>query len=69
MKTLEWLGTGASVIGSFIVAAKIMLLGYCLFLAGSLAWLVVGYAAKNRPLMVLNGFFFAANVLGFYNNF
>ena len=68
MKRLEWFGTVASVVGSFVVAAKFMLLGYCLFLAGSMAWLIVGYTAKNRALMVLNGFFFAANVLGFFNN-
>ena len=68
MKQLEWFGTISSVVGSFVVAAKVMILGYTLFLAGSMAWLIVGAVTKNRPLIVLNGFFFAANVFGFINN-
>lgn len=69
MKALEWFGTVTSVIGSFLVSFHFFFLGYCFFLAGGLSWLCVGAINKNRPLMVLNGFFAAANVIGLYNSF
>ena len=62
---LKWLGTISSIIGSFTVAFGYMLPGYSLFMIGSISWLVVAYISRDKPLAVLNGFFFAANIVGF----
>ena len=66
MQWLKWKGTIASIIGSFTVAFGYMLAGYSLFMIGSISWLVVAYISRDKPLAVLNGFFFAANIVGFY---
>lgn len=65
MKKLEWAGTITSIIGSFIIAFGYMLAGYSFFLIGSVCWLSVGFKQHNRPLIVLNGTFFLANIIGF----
>lgn len=67
MKSIKWLGTLASIAGSFVVASKIFLLGYCLFIVGSVSWLIVGIREREMPLIVLNGTFLCANILGLYN--
>ncbi len=64
---VEWFGTLTSVAGSFILALQFALAGYSLFLAGSVSWLAVGIARKNTALITLNGAFFIANIIGFYN--
>jgi hypothetical protein len=66
---ISWLGTTASIIGAFIVASKLFFLGYCFFIIGSLSWLLVGFSRKDKSLIVLNGTFFLANILGLYNAF
>jgi hypothetical protein len=66
---ISWIGTLSSIIGAFIVASQLFFLGYCFFIIGSLSWLIVGYYRKDRSLMVLNGTFFLANILGLYNSF
>ena len=63
---MKWIGTIASVIGSFTLAMQFALVGYCLFLIGSVSWLIVGIKNRDKPLITLNLFFFAANILGFY---
>ncbi len=67
VKKIEWLGTLTSVAGSFILAMQFALAGYSLFLVGSVSWLAVGIARKNSALITLNGAFFVANIIGFYN--
>lgn len=67
MKTLSWIGTAASIAGSYIVAMQIFLLGYCFFIVGSVSWLLVGAVRKDRALIVLNAAFLFANILGVYN--
>lgn len=62
--SLRWLGTGASIIGSFAVALGSMVLGYPSFLIGSACWLAVAYAIQDRALLALNVTFFIANILG-----
>lgn len=64
---LSWIGTLASIIGSFLVAAKFALVGYAFFIVGSLAWLIVAIKTKNSALGVLNGTFFCANIIGLFN--
>lgn len=66
---VSWFGTFVSIIGSFAVANKWFQIGYVLFTFGSLAWLIVAYAKRDKALGLLNGTFFAANLLGIYNNF
>ena len=67
MKSIKWLGTLASIVGPFVVASKIFVLGYCLFIVGSVSWLIVGIREREMPLIVLNGTFLCANILGLYN--
>jgi hypothetical protein len=69
MKFLAWIGTAASIAGSYVVAMQIFLLGYCFFTVGSVAWLLVGLHRKDKALCVLNGAFAGANILGLYNVF
>lgn len=64
---LSWIGTLASIIGSFLVAAKMAIIGYGFFIVGSLAWLIVAIKTKNSALGVLNGTFFCANIIGLVN--
>lgn len=67
MKYLAWIGTVASVLGSFIVAAKLFLIGYCFFLLGSVSWSLVGLARRDMALVSLNVCFLTANLFGLYN--
>jgi hypothetical protein len=67
LNKISWFGTVTSVIGSFTVALGFALAGYTAFLVGAVAWLTIGVISKNKPLIVLNGFFFAANLIGLYN--
>lgn len=66
MKFLSWIGTFASIVGSFVVASQIFLLGYCFFAVGSVSWLIVGWLRRDASLMVLNGTFMLANFWGLY---
>ena len=66
---VSWLGTLTSIIGSFAVANKMFQIGYILFTIGSLSWLLVAFVRRDKSLGVLNATFFAANLLGIYNNF
>lgn len=66
---IAWIGTGASISGSFLVAMSVFFPGYVLFAVGSLSWLLVAYKRRDRALAVLNSTFFAANCIGLYNFF
>jgi uncharacterized membrane protein YdbT with pleckstrin-like domain len=68
-KFISWLGTMASIIGAFLVASQIVFVGYLAFIIGSASWLFVGFKRKDNSLIVLNGVFFLANMLGIYNAF
>ena len=61
---MAWIGTVASILGSFFVAFGIFDIGYIAFTIGSLAWLIVAYARKDNALATLNGTFFVANIIG-----
>lgn len=63
---IGWIGTIASVVGSFLVALQIFLVGYCCFIVGSISWLFVGFKSKNWSLATLNGFFLTANIIGIW---
>lgn len=64
MNIIKWFGTISSVLGSFVVALQIYLLGYILFLAGSISWLYIGIINRDKPLWILNGCFLTANIIG-----
>ena len=63
---IGWIGTVASVIGSFVVAFQVFVIGYFLFLVGSISWLWVAVKTRNLSLGVLNGFFMVANIIGLW---
>lgn len=67
MNWIKWIGTVASVVGSFAVGMTFTLFGYCFFLLGAGAWLYVAWTSRDRAMFTLNGFFMAANVIGLYN--
>lgn len=66
-KALSWIGTAASIAGSFAVAAHLFVLGYVAFLLGCGALLFVFVRDKNYSMIVLQCFFMVANVIGLYN--
>lgn len=66
MKIISWIGTISSIVGSFTVALQSLMLGYTLFLVGSVSWLYVAIRQKNMSLGVLNATFLCANILGLY---
>ena len=63
---ISWTGTICSIIGSFAVAFQIYILGYVLFLIGSISWLGIGIVKRDKSLVVLNGFFLVANIIGLW---
>lgn len=69
IKIISWLGTVSSIIGSFLVAGHSFQFGYILFIVGSASWLFVGFKRRDNSLIVLNGVFFLANIMGIYNAF
>lgn len=69
MKILSWFGTATSITGAFLMAFGIVGMGYICFCLGSISWLYVGFANRDKPLMVLNGTFFVANIIGLFRAF
>lgn len=67
MRLVSWIGTAASILGSFAMAFQFFLFGYCAFLVGSVSWLILGFSKRDNPLIVLNGAFLTANMIGLYN--
>jgi len=64
MNKLSYFGTLASIAGSFLMAFGFVLFGYIFFALGSVAWLTVAIYRKDNSLLILNGFFFVANIIG-----
>lgn len=64
MNKLGWCGTVASIVGAFLMSFGFVLPGYIFFTLGTVAWLVVARLRHDNSLLVLNGFFFVANVIG-----
>ncbi len=65
---IGWIGTVASVVGSFVVAFQIFVFGHVLFLVGSISCLWVAVKSRNTSLGVLNGFFLVANLIGLWRS-
>lgn len=66
MKIISWIGTIASILGAYLVALQFILVGYVAFSIGSITWLFVGISRKDNALIVMNGTFFVANMIGLY---
>ena len=66
---IKWIGTIASILGSFMVAFGMILPGYALFLIGSAAWLYIALITRDKALGALNATFFVANIIGFIRSF
>lgn len=66
-KAISWVGTAASIAGSFTLALKFALLGYSFFLIGAASWLIVGLRKRDGALVALNSAFMLANLIGIYN--
>lgn len=66
MGFISWLGTLTSIIGSFLVAFQIFVLGYCFFIIGSISWLMVAMIRRDKSLAILNLFFLSANTIGIW---
>ena len=69
IKLISWLGTVTSIVGSFALSLGFAKIGYSLFIIGSLSWLIVAIVKRDKALLVLNGTFFAANLIGIYRAF
>ena len=67
MKIVSWIGTVASIFGAYLVALQFILVGYVAFSIGSITWLIVGVKRRDSALIVMNGTFFIANMIGLYN--
>lgn len=65
---IAWVGTIASVAGSFLVAFGILFIGYIAFAIGAFAWLYVAVLRKDRALFTLNAIFLCANIIGLARN-
>jgi len=61
---LAWIGTIASIAGSFLVALGIMSSGYICFITGSISWLIIALMRRDKALGTLNGAFLIANIIG-----
>jgi len=61
---LAWIGTIASIAGSFLVALGIMGSGYICFITGSISWLIIALMRRDKALGTLNGAFLIANIIG-----
>lgn len=69
IKLISWIGTLASIIGSFLVALHAFQIGYVCFIIGSASWLFVGVTRRDSALITMNLIFFLANIVGLYNAF
>jgi hypothetical protein len=64
---MERFGTICGIMGAFLVALKMPQWGYPFFLVSSLCLLVSAIRKKQGNFIVLQGVFFAANIIGFWN--
>lgn len=67
LKCISWIGTFTSIIGAFLVANKIFLLGFSVFAVGAICWLIVARIQQNNAMFVLELVFLTANINGIIN--
>ena len=68
LSALKWAGTIAGVAGAFLIAANLPLSGwgFVLFLINSASWATAAALQGDRPLLLLNLAFTAANLIGIW---
>ena len=67
LKYISWTATVLSVLGAFMVANGINLLGYTCLILGSLGWGYIGIVNKDNALTTMQGIFLMANIMGLHN--
>jgi hypothetical protein len=67
LKTFEFIGVLAGILGAFLVANGMMLAGYPAFTMSSVLLLACAYKQGNANLMLLQATFLLANVMGLFN--
>lgn len=68
LRRISWAGTFNSIIGAFLVANGIFLIGYCIFASGAILWLIVAKMQRNEAMFFLEFVFLIANINGIINN-
>ena len=63
IKTLAWVGCIGGIVGAFLVANE-MRFGYIPFFIGAIAYCIVAYQKKDKPLLLLNLVYAIANLNG-----
>ena len=67
LKFIETIGTACGIIGAFLVAFKLGNYGYPFFLLSSACLLFSAIMYRQRNFIALQGVYFGANVIGFFN--
>lgn len=67
LKFIETVGTGAGIVGAFLVALAFGKYGYPFFLLSSACLLFSAIMYRQRNFIALQGVYFSANVIGFFN--
>lgn len=68
LKLFSWIGTINSIVGAFLVANSIFLIGYIIFATGTILWLIVAKMQHNLAMFFLEIVFLVANINGIVNN-
>ncbi len=70
IEQIQWFATAATVIAASITAAnlgsRITDYGFCVFLAGSLAWLTAGFLSGQQALTWTNAILTILNMFGIW---
>jgi len=61
------IGTLAGIMGAFLVASGIYLVGYILFSISAFLWIIAALKYRDHCLILLNAVYLTANGLGLYN--
>jgi ABC-type Mn2+/Zn2+ transport system permease subunit len=67
LKIVEFVGVLCGIIGSFLVANGMMMIGYPVFLTSSACLLFSAFKQGNKNLMLLQFVFLCANINGLIN--
>ena len=65
-KIISWLGTFLCLIGAFLVANTIFLIGYIFFASGAIIWIYISRVQKNDALLFQEICFLMANINGLF---
>ena len=65
-KIISWFGTALCLIGAFLVANTIFLIGYIFFAIGAIIWIYISRIQKNDALLFQEICFLMANINGLF---